>query len=148
MSDTKRTYRRRNPLSTQQQLEVIELYTTTEQPIAKIAEIFDVTQTYPYRVLERWQIDWRRGQLPPFDFQAWLHAQQQQVPAGAVLEPHVPAAMRDPAEIKTFEVEASQKWVIEITESFEVESWDIDEALAQAHQLRPGARVTSVRVRP
>jgi len=141
VAETKRSYRRRNPLSTQQQLEVIELYTTTEQPIAKIAEIFDVTQTYPYRVLERWQIDWRRGQLPPFDFVAWKQAQH--------LEPHVPPAMREePPTIKTFEVEASQKWVIEITESFEVESWDIDEALAQAHQLRPGARVTSVRVRP
>jgi len=138
VAETKRSYRRRNPLSTQQQLEVIELYTTTEQPIAKIAEIFDVTQTYPYRVLERWQIEWRRGELPPFDFQAWRAAQE-------LDEPLPPTA---PPAIKTFEVEASQKWVIEITESFEVESWDIDEALAQAHQLRPGARVTSVRVRP
>jgi len=141
VSDTKRTYRRRNPLTRDQQLDLIEMYTTTEQPIAKIAELFDVLPTYPYRILEKWHVEWRRGELPPFDFTAWKQAQH--------LEPHVPPAMREePPAIKTFEVEASQKWVIEITESFEVESWDIDEALAQAHQLRPGARVTSVRVRP
>ena len=134
----KRGSRPRHNLSFETEMAVLERYIMTDEPLKAIAEAFGVTPTFPYRLLGKYAIEWRRGSTEEFDFLAWREQ---------ITPPVKQAPLPDvPAPVRKYAVEASQKWVIEITESFEVESWDIDAALAAAHQLRPGARITSVRV--
>jgi hypothetical protein len=41
-----------------------------------------------------------------------------------------------------------EHWTVEITEIFEVKAPDIDSALRVSRQLRPGARITALRIKP
>jgi hypothetical protein len=52
-----------------------------------------------------------------------------------------------PPPLSLVALDATCVWVISITESFDVGATSIDEALSAAHQLRPGARVTGIKLK-
>jgi len=133
-------------ISRQQELDIIEVYAHTERSMHELAKAMGINPTYPYRVLEKYQIKWRRGASD----QTWDEylAANPEVAYGlgstnAKLD-QIIAATPEPVLRM---IEANEHWLIEITERFEVAAPDIDGALHAGKQIRPGARITSIRMK-
>jgi len=111
-----------------------------------LAKAMGINPTYPYRVLEKYQIKWRRGASD----QTWDEylATNPEVAyrlgsTDQKLE-QIIAATPEPVRLL---IEQSEHWLIEVTERFEVVAPDIDGALHAGKQIRPGARITSIRMK-
>jgi transposase-like protein len=65
---------RASSLTPEQEAEIINLYTTTDQPVVEIARAYGIPETGPFRVLAKNNVSWRRGDSP-----------------GRVLPPHIEA---------------------------------------------------------
>lgn len=101
IKDGRLTYRR--PMTPEQEVEMLDAYTKTTEPIGKIATRYGVSATYPYNVLDRAGVSWRRGNAESFD--DWQAAQQIRKepavtqPEQRVLPPQI-EAMRNVRPIK------------------------------------------------
>ena len=155
MSETKKRHYTHPRLSPEDEWKIIDTYVHTDQSIGALAKDMGLQGTYPYRVLDKNGISWRRGDQLTFD--QWANEHAWRMPDSFHVEA-VPEALQRIArevgaahaipeitlldESNTFGV-----WVISVVEKFEVAADSIDSALAQGKQLRPGARITSIRVR-
>lgn len=71
------TVKYRRPLTPEQEVEMLDAYTRTDDPIDGIAARFNVRSTYIYNVLDRAGVSWRRNDTRTFD--QWQAAQQKTV---------------------------------------------------------------------
>ena len=163
------------------EMALIEMYASTDRPIKHIADHFGVRPTYPYRLLDKYAITWRRDSGTTFDFAEWKAAHFERVNArmdDVVRAQEARAQTARMAELRALataeaaeddaldlerlnadtgfatpgplhQVPASREtWLVEITDRFEVQALRIEDAIQVAKELRPGARITSVRVKP
>jgi transposase-like protein len=144
-------------LSTEDEHKILDLYAHSDKSIKQIADILGVTSTYPYRTLDRLGVGWRRGAAETFDAWAarthWPHHDPEPVETPEAERPEVrePDSIHPgraiPPPVSFTLVDVAERWTIDVTERFDVSASTIDEALSAAHQLRPGARVTSVKLK-
>lgn len=149
MTQQPRRPRRRSPdtnLSAEQEQDLIRRYTQTDEPVQSIATAFNVHPTYPYRVLEKHNIPRRRPQSKArVGLTAGLEREAgspgirttEQAPPPP---PQIPRLPSEPLAIADL-----GRWLVEISERFEVAADSIEGALFAARQLRPDARITSIR---
>jgi hypothetical protein len=52
-------------LTPEQELEIVNLYTTTDTPVQEIADTYSIGRTGPFKVLDRHGISWRRNDTQP-----------------------------------------------------------------------------------
>jgi transposase-like protein len=81
------TVRYRRPLSDEQEVEVLDAYTRTDDSIEGIARKFGVRSTYLYNVLDRAGVSWRRNDGITFD--EWQARQQRPQAVETPKEPEV-----------------------------------------------------------
>jgi len=132
-------------ISRAQELDIIDIYAHSDRSMHELAKAMGIQPTYPYRVLEKYHIKWRRGASEQ-TWEEYLAANPEVAyRLGSVDQKldQIIAATPDPVLLLQ---PGESTWAIEITECFSVRAAEIDQALAAGKQLRPGARITSVRL--
>jgi transposase-like protein len=94
---------KRIKLTDEQEAEIVHLYTTTDTPVTEIARAYGLVDTYPFTVLNRHGISWRRGsgeaaptrQLPP-QIAAMSAVRVEPKPPVRAVEPQKAPAMPEP----------------------------------------------------
>lgn len=163
IKDGKVTYKR--ALTPEQEVEMLDAYTKTDEPIGRIAQRYGVRATYPYNVLDRAGVTWRRDHTQTFD--EWQAEQArpketEPVTEQRVLPPEIeamrnvhPIERGDHGDIRIGEIEAVIRdlppvhgfptWEIEYTGRIRVSAASIDEALAGAREAGHAVEITSAR---
>ena len=148
-------------MSPDQEWELIRLYGTTDLSLGEIAKRFGVSGTYPYRIFEKNNITWRRGNELTFD--QWVKQNMPELldsdESIDLTDEESEAELQEPVTIdyaaseyainldKQFElVDVNQsEFLVELVEHLVVASVSMEGALAKARQMRPEARIRSVR---
>jgi len=135
---------RRSALTSEQEQEILKLYTDTDTPLREIAETYGVPETTPFRLLNKFHIAWRRG-----DRDGGPHSgPKRQLPAHieAMKDVHVapptpriePAPEREPApEVVT------EGWRIRVEGTLFLRG-TFDEVIAQLRRDHPLLKVRSL----
>jgi len=150
--NARRGRRPRKNLSLQQERDIIDAYVGTDRSMHELAKAMGLNPTYPYRTLEKWGIKWRRGSEVTWDdylaenpeVLAKLNAIAVEAPETLDLDEVVTPLVN---QIQLIEITEQETWLVEVTEKFLVSANDIDGALQAGKQLRPGGRITSIRIK-
>jgi len=146
-------------LNDEQRVEILDAYTTTDEPTDEIAARYGIKDTYIYNVLEKLDITWRRRD--PISFETW-QAQQHVEPE--VPEPQQKALenMLDPDHVlkprpepvaPTPAVERrvhrpsnvdAEMWAITVQGVILMEGGDLEDAIHKVRVQQPGLRIIKV----
>ena len=149
MTERRRRQYSRNKMTQAQELEMIERYRNGESVTALAAE-YGVQATYPYRVLQKHNVTWRkqrgrRDDIPAPALTATLEVEPEVLDFG---DEDPAAADREHLTLEPRDLQSHiQLWTVEITEHLTVSGHTIDEAIGQARRLRPDAWISGVRAR-
>jgi hypothetical protein len=153
------------PLSDEQEVELLDAYTKTDEPLASISQRFGVRPTYPYNVLDRAGVTWRRDHAQTFDeWQAEQARPKAEPEPEVIVTPQLPEVVINqrvlPPEIEAMRAirPAQPKpeppvefdgptWEVEYTGRMLVKAASIDQALERARADGHITNIVSVSMR-
>jgi len=134
--------RRAHELSPEQVQEIIDLYTQTDTSVPEIASTYGVSATFPYLVLSRAGITWRRG-----DSEGFKPEPKRELPPHieAMKEIHVATPTSAPAPAPTANEKAPVgEWQVEFTGAIKLHAISFDEAVRLA-RANGAVEITMIR---
>lgn len=145
-------------LTDEQEVQLLDAYTATDEPVVEISKRFEIRETYVYNVLDRAGVSWRRGN--PETYMQWQAAQarpaEETVPPETVaaLEnmlrlPVLPARPEPVAPTPSVERRARpsfghHRWVIRVEGELQSDLDDIADVIAEIKQAHPFLRIVAI----
>ena len=144
--------RRRTGITEDQQVQILDAYTTTDESVKDISARFGIRDTYIYNVLDRVGVSWRRGN--PETFATWQE-RQRAVPEPVekalenmlrlpVLPPKPEPVAPTPAIERRMRSTEIERWAITVQGLLLIEASDLEDAIAQVRRTQPGLRIMKV----
>lgn len=167
MPDTKTTPDKpgrpvKRQLTDEEQVEILDAYTATNEPVQEITTRFNIHPTHIYNILERAGVTWRRGH--PISFETWQARQAKPVDNGVppetekalenmlklpVLPPRPEPVAPTPAVERRVaaptEWKAKLMFMAEVSGLISLEAESMVEAIELLQLRWPDLRVTSIR---
>jgi hypothetical protein len=131
---------RPSALTPEQEAEIVNLYTTTDQPVNEIARAYGIADTMPFRILSKNGVTWRRGDsvgrvLPPhIEAMKEVHVAEPTPPKPAYTGKSIPHIGEEPVQTeemremfdKVFPPEVTNGEVVDLDASPTLRTWVVE----------------------